>query len=607
MLRLIVQKARSHFNTALEYADRDRNEEAIAELNNALELDRSHVNSHVVLGTLHAKLGQMEKAEESWREALTLDSRFQKAHEYLLKSDAGRRSLPIVRRQRFYMIAMIVVMCVLATWLVVLQWRGTTRPRYAQLELAWGFYRQSNDSEALEVIRRIPRKDKTNPIAGQATLLMEMIHARENLLLAGGQKYFDQMDLKKANDQIAELLNLNPPQETEGKALELRNRILEACQGIVTTGLESMQQGKATAETVQKTIDLYKEILGAGKPDDFLKTSEQALGIFNRQQKIGDVIQRFKQKKIDEMTLLKELTTLRDQYPDYPKLQNIIDAFYNPLNKNITASIETNLKKGNIDDAGESIEVLRRLMMVVHPDQASARITAYTKRLDTARTSAMLNDIRNSFTAGDFEQTVELGQTLLSKPIDETSRAMVQSILAEANVKLADQRWLWMRGLDRQYIDDQISIIDAEKTIRYFPQLEKYLSRKAYPNVADDMLFYLGMSYRKIGQKDKSKAAFDLLLSKQPKSNFVRWVKHYEEIDNPPKPQVNKPAPPKKTQEVTPAKPQKGPEAKPVLPKKAQEAKPTAAPKKAQVAKPAEPQKTQVAKPTATPKKAKGK
>ena len=32
MLRLIVQKARAHFNRALEFAERDRNEEAIAEL-----------------------------------------------------------------------------------------------------------------------------------------------------------------------------------------------------------------------------------------------------------------------------------------------------------------------------------------------------------------------------------------------------------------------------------------------------------------------------------------------------------------------------------------------------------------------------------------------
>ena len=101
MLRLIVNKAKAHFNTALEYAERDRNEEAIAELHNALDLDHSHVNSHVVLGTLYAKLGQMDKAKACWLEALTIDPRFEKAHQYLGKLDLGRKSLPVVRRQRF--------------------------------------------------------------------------------------------------------------------------------------------------------------------------------------------------------------------------------------------------------------------------------------------------------------------------------------------------------------------------------------------------------------------------------------------------------------------------------------------------------------------------
>src|SRR5512133_3215649 len=77
-LRAVVNKAKSHFNLGLEYAERGRNEEAIAELHHALDLDASHINSHVVLGTLYAKLGELAKADEHWKRALALDPRLEK-------------------------------------------------------------------------------------------------------------------------------------------------------------------------------------------------------------------------------------------------------------------------------------------------------------------------------------------------------------------------------------------------------------------------------------------------------------------------------------------------------------------------------------------------
>src|SRR6476661_8050077 len=73
MLRLLVNKARHHYNDALEHAERNRNTEAIDELRNALDLDRRFTNAHVVLGTLYAKEGKYEEAKQCWSNALELN------------------------------------------------------------------------------------------------------------------------------------------------------------------------------------------------------------------------------------------------------------------------------------------------------------------------------------------------------------------------------------------------------------------------------------------------------------------------------------------------------------------------------------------------------
>lgn len=44
MLRLIINKAKHHYNLALEHAERGRYYEAITELNNSIELDSKNVS-----------------------------------------------------------------------------------------------------------------------------------------------------------------------------------------------------------------------------------------------------------------------------------------------------------------------------------------------------------------------------------------------------------------------------------------------------------------------------------------------------------------------------------------------------------------------------------
>ena len=92
-------------------------------MKNALDLDGSMDNAHVVLGTLYAKKEMFAEARESWSRALALNHNLDKAHEYLHKAEKAEYVYPAIHR--FKMITAILGLALLAvviitTWLTVL-------------------------------------------------------------------------------------------------------------------------------------------------------------------------------------------------------------------------------------------------------------------------------------------------------------------------------------------------------------------------------------------------------------------------------------------------------------------------------------------------------
>ncbi len=127
MLRVIVNKAKHHYNQALEYAERDRTDDAIHELQNTLDLDGSMIDAHVVLGTLYAKQNEFGKARDEWNAALALDHRLQEAHDYLNKAEHAVVVFPIVRRLKTINLGMLVLV-----GLIVALWGGRPSSTYAR-------------------------------------------------------------------------------------------------------------------------------------------------------------------------------------------------------------------------------------------------------------------------------------------------------------------------------------------------------------------------------------------------------------------------------------------------------------------------------------------
>lgn len=172
MLRLLVNKARHHFNHGLEHAERGRLKDAAAELVNALDLDSNFSQARVVLGTIYAKMEDMEKARETWREAICRDRNLEKAFEYLNKVDQVIEQRPMRKWLRISIASVIGLFFGLISLLAYTMW---TPAALEALELASRDVIQTRYQEADSRLAGIIADKSSDPRLTQAARAMNRL------------------------------------------------------------------------------------------------------------------------------------------------------------------------------------------------------------------------------------------------------------------------------------------------------------------------------------------------------------------------------------------------------------------------------------------------
>ena len=119
VLRTVIIRAKHHYNTALEHAERSRLDDAIAELKTAVSIYNDFPQAHNVLGTLYAKQEKWDQAIVQWQQTLNLEPTNKKAADYLFKAKLNLEE-PLLYRQvrlaRQIIGAMAIVLSILLIW-----------------------------------------------------------------------------------------------------------------------------------------------------------------------------------------------------------------------------------------------------------------------------------------------------------------------------------------------------------------------------------------------------------------------------------------------------------------------------------------------------------
>jgi len=541
MLRLIVHKARTHFNNALEFADRNRDQEAIAELHHALDLDYSHLPSHVVLGSLYARQGETDRAEECWREALKLDPQVEKAHTYLSKMDSVRRSLPIVHRQRILIGFLLVVLIAFGTLL----WKfNAPNPHQHRLQQAWDLYQMGKYAAALELVAQAADAKEPDLYATSTLLLGDLIQAEQQIALKAVRIHIESQDYLTAARQARELLNRMPPATVRVELERALAQTRQMARNAVHRAVGDYEAGTTSEAGVQAVIAAYGETAGQEAEQEMIREVNERIGEIRKNREIQQALARNREPGADPWQALEQLGALTRKYPEDPRPQRAFEAIAEPMRAKHTAIIEEHLRAGNLAAAAEALKPLGQVLKYTDPDTATERIRAFEQRIAEAQSTLTQQEqrrrieqldarLREARESGDLERIVEAAQQLLEADgLDETARAVARQVLEQTHPRLADARWRWMVARGRDFIDSRISIETAEQTIRWYPQVQEHLPRQIYPRSHDNLLFFLAMAYRRLGRTEDYHNAIARILREFPDTDYMRWVRHYIQRDN---------------------------------------------------------------------------
>ncbi|HBF35422.1 TPA: hypothetical protein DDW35_12745 [Candidatus Sumerlaeota bacterium] len=469
MLRLLINKARAHFNSALELAERDRVEEAITELLNALELDYTHVPSHVVLGTLYAKLGNLEKAEACWQHALSIDPQIERAHEYLKKTESVIQSLPICQRQRRTIWGLGVACVVLAVVLVVFNvWQ---RPGMTDVNRAWKAYKNHQYADAIQCADKV-KESTTAPLAQaeQALLIQEVILAEQELLCRSAQLNLDSGKLKEARGMLAELLQRNPPEATRTLAQKILGQVREQARKNLSDTLGKYQFRAATLADVNLSSATYSQVAGDQVDQEYFGRVHNDLTNITRTLKLENATVAFQKKEMDNWQFLQWLNAIQLEYPDWPT-----------------------------------------------PGKMAADIS-----------QGVVQEFKTAFDKKDFEKATTVGQRLLAEvSLTTETRAVVEPLLARADKQLARTRWDALEERDWKILSGKLTLQEAEAIVKQYPQMEANLKGNAAAK--DKLPLYVASAQAYLGQAEKAQALLTQI-EQQPNlsednKNWVRSIK----------------------------------------------------------------------------------
>ncbi len=257
-LRLVVNKARQHYNDALEHAERNRTEEAIEELKRALDLDASLVNAYVVLGTLYAQQGKFLDARDCWNRALAINPEMARAHDYLERVESVQAALPTLSVYRWVAVALLLAGVALAASLI---YALRPDPGSASLRMANDLLQKREYGDAMEYLERARTLSKQDsPVQFAATALEQSLalDLQQRLRVIQDLKY--QQLYPEALAEIADLETAGIDAGTSGALATIRSDISYYYRNMISQLYAAYEQGDVDFPTLETEIQRFTSV-----------------------------------------------------------------------------------------------------------------------------------------------------------------------------------------------------------------------------------------------------------------------------------------------------------------------------------------------------------
>ena len=530
MLRLIMNKAKHHYNLAVEHAERNRFYQAITELQNSLDMNKNNINAHLLLGTIYARQKRYEQAIQEWQAALGINPASQKAYQYIDKARKVQSVLPVLKWIQVLLATLLgCIFVILILFILVL------RPDPAQelLKKAINDYEQNHYGKALEKMDTFTEKFRSSPLHPVAIVLADSI--RRNIE-DQRQKILSRLD---AGDytSVLETCRVLETQNPDPGTLQFVNHIKDNVRLSLTKTIEkhlreSQKEEADNLTLLQEEMKKFAEYFPKDK--NLEKYQSQLTAVLRR-----DVQKekRLLQKELDNITsienpaqALSALIKFQRQYPDFAK-EAFVTRKIQELKQSLLYSqlnlIQDQIQKNNIKEAGAALAQLKTEDLKDFPllSQEYKNLSSlYSRRKNEENRRKTEEYLTHLEKALEAENIGELQTLLLQKDaltLTETEDARLGKIRREARMRTALLTYNQLINKDPYSDMESLTEEEARKTLSSLPMLLEDLPPDLSLKVRDKLLFHACASHIKLGETEKARKIFQDLLREYPHSPYL--------------------------------------------------------------------------------------
>lgn len=516
MLRLIVNRAKNHYNQALEHAERGRLIEAISELDSALQLDNTFTEARLLLGTLYARLERPEEARTQWDEVLASDISLRRAHEYLGAIGALKRTLPLARRVRAALVAAGMIMAFAVAIVAISLWPSREE---RLLDEAWRQFADRNFVESDRLISIMARPLSNDDLESSALLLESSIQQAIDERLQLVTHNLAQGHYDGAMDVIAEIESLSPPPSVMHTISNYRSLIRAALEEQVASAAEA----DFSAENLDQ-LEQYADELKVMFPAS--EVGEKALRSFTEKGR-----RRFRAmlEKIDEelaaqsapsvIQLLLEdtraLAMLLDQEGELQTRQQLISRLEQRL------SYESAVEEAEAGRDEQALAMLSQFDAGAATEEIARKALQLKAQLKEQVRKQRIERLWAAIDSEDYSEAMKLAQSIDLEGLDEASQAALEERMGEVERRFALSAYYELMKHADQFEAGTIDEATARDALEKIDQIDGHLPASVKAAAWDDLYFFRAVAHRVLGQTNESNDAIESLRSEYPNSPYL--------------------------------------------------------------------------------------
>lgn len=481
MLRVIVNKARHHYNVALEHAERGRIHEAVNEMRNCIDLDHQFAPAHVVLGTLYAKRGEFDKARECWNTALALNPDMAKSRDYLQRAEQVQAALPLLRTFQILILVLLALVVVLIGALVYLERPDAAAERVRDAQRAQA---QGQFGRAIDILSDVVREGRgSEATLANASMLRDTLASelRQQVRMIQEMKF--RQEYPEALKAIRDLRSRQPDEPTSA-AMAV---ILDDIQFYYRNQIEDLYQGYLAGSVS------YLDIIA--RLDEFLRSTPELPDRNHFSRYIARVRDHEAVRQITELQIrFEETHDVREAIADMMRISaefpgaesvpqkriDVVDAVLSWMFDHFQEMIDARNFAAARAHLVEISLLAREFSDIV---DVQGPVDAAMSVLDDLERAGRLQLAEDAVTSGTPETAREI---LLQLAVDDTlttaEMLVVDGLMRRLEERLSPKLRDDLKALEKAHLDLSLSDTRASETLAKYPQWLERLDAMGAPD-----------------------------------------------------------------------------------------------------------------------------